>query len=565
MISSLISANLWLLFLATVEAHTRAVPATQHISPRALYQGGWPLASIGSTTTCPSTTPVQCTSTIVNLSCCPSGQTCIFGAGQDANYCCPTSVDCNEAVLNFPRCANTTWTMFQQKPAGYFCCEPGLIGINPTGVSITGGLCEPVNQVIPTSLLATIVAQVTPSATATATNQTEAGGPDITNPTASASSTSLANSASNILANWSTGMKVGVGIAAVVAVLVVLAFCSWCRRRTARRYVYPGTEYDRYDENGNLIPSQALPPMPDCAIRRILKLMGDDVEIDAEYPYDGYELLTPHKHKNCLFLAISGRHFDVVQLLLEHGADPLRRNCLSVTPLYLALMSGHDGIIEVIANHVDDLPNYLVHSDEKFTPLHTACCYGLANWARHFLEKGIDIEAKDSCDRTAFRLAIATDFLGRIPDAVESLKPSYIQIFETVRVLVEFGADPTMDSVGRNRFCPIDISPPRLCPMAANVGVRHMDPKVRALFKPAFEVVDKAGPTLYAQVVEESVSRTPLCESVPSKASQSGCHTIPPTSSKSSATGSVRFTPYELRYLRGDFLNQDLITPETND
>lgn len=95
MIPILFSATLSLLsFSLGVDARsTPAIPAIQHLSPRAIYQGGWPLALAGSaSTTCPSDTPVLCDSKLVNPACCPAGQTCIFGGGQDANYCCPTGM-----------------------------------------------------------------------------------------------------------------------------------------------------------------------------------------------------------------------------------------------------------------------------------------------------------------------------------------------------------------------------------------------------------------------------------------------------------------------------------------
>lgn len=103
MIPTLFSVPLALLsFSLSVGARsTPAVAAIQHLSPRAIYQGGWPLALAGSaSTTCPSDTPVLCDSKSVNPSCCPSGQTCIFGSSVDANYCCPTSTYLHPSPLN---------------------------------------------------------------------------------------------------------------------------------------------------------------------------------------------------------------------------------------------------------------------------------------------------------------------------------------------------------------------------------------------------------------------------------------------------------------------------------
>lgn len=157
-----------------VEAYHLSQPAFQHLNRRSIYQGGWALAQAGSGSTCPADVPNACSnSDIVNLACCPSGQTC-FTDNAEVQYCCPTSkslmltplcpfkrltifqgADCSTAVTNFPVCANSTWTMFEYEYEEYFCCLPGQLATIPlTGY---GGICEPENQVVPTSMLATVV------------------------------------------------------------------------------------------------------------------------------------------------------------------------------------------------------------------------------------------------------------------------------------------------------------------------------------------------------------------------------------------------------------------------
>lgn len=66
--------------------------ALQHLNPRAEYQGGWPLALSALNTTCPAEASVQCSNGDVNPSCCPAGQTCVWGGGVFAFYCCPTGM-----------------------------------------------------------------------------------------------------------------------------------------------------------------------------------------------------------------------------------------------------------------------------------------------------------------------------------------------------------------------------------------------------------------------------------------------------------------------------------------
>jgi len=139
--------------------------------------------------------------------------------------------------------------MFKQYPAGYFCCEPGTIGVNPA-VGLNGGICEPADQVVPTSLLATVMSQAAAAASSTPANQTEPGGPTITNPTSSPSSSS---SSSDSIASWPLKTKIAVGIAVGAAVVIFLVVAGiFSRRRNAR--VGYGSYNGQYDEYGNLLP-----------------------------------------------------------------------------------------------------------------------------------------------------------------------------------------------------------------------------------------------------------------------------------------------------------------------
>jgi hypothetical protein len=149
--------------------------------------------------------------------------------------------------------------MFIQS-GSYFCCEPGAIGVNPkTGLS--DGLCEPADQPVPTSLLATMASQVGgATATPVLSNATQAAGPNQTNPSLPSSSTDAAGDVANTISHWSLGTKVGVGIAAFVAVVFLLVITSIIRRRRNRlAYRYePG--FNQYDEYGNLIPQAGYRP-----------------------------------------------------------------------------------------------------------------------------------------------------------------------------------------------------------------------------------------------------------------------------------------------------------------
>ena len=123
--------------------------------------------------------------------------------------------------------------MFYSNSGHYFCCAPGQIGTED--ITLWGGLCEPANQAIPTSLLATLVSQVvaptaTPSAIAGNTNATTTSGPPLeTNPTipSSPSSSATNGSVEGIINNGLShtgviaGPVVGFGVLVVIIAFVV--------------------------------------------------------------------------------------------------------------------------------------------------------------------------------------------------------------------------------------------------------------------------------------------------------------------------------------------------------
>lgn len=184
-----------------------------------------------------------------------------------------TAEDCNTAVVNFPRCASDNQTMFAQS-SSYFCCEPGMLGVDPAKGK-SGGLCEPSDQVVPQTLLATIASQVgipsaTPSTTGprpsnATTTDASANQPAETNPVASPSSTCFLNdptdacdSDDSSTSSWSRPAKIGVGSAVTflfICFCIALCFCaSWRRRNQVSMQTYGSDdELRQYDEYGNRI------------------------------------------------------------------------------------------------------------------------------------------------------------------------------------------------------------------------------------------------------------------------------------------------------------------------
>lgn len=96
---------------------------------------GWAIRRNGS---CLLRSEVDCGATLAPFrACCPSATLC---PSQYNVACCapepggpPGGNNCTLALVEAPRCANTTWTMFDN--GGYFCCEPGHVGYDRGGTN----------------------------------------------------------------------------------------------------------------------------------------------------------------------------------------------------------------------------------------------------------------------------------------------------------------------------------------------------------------------------------------------------------------------------------------------
>jgi hypothetical protein len=287
-------------------------------------------------------------------------------------------------------------------------------------------------------------------------------------------------------------------------------------------------------------------------VQRMFRLMGSGADIDPKRPDEKYprhkKTVTRENTISCLQLAsfyghaeivqlmlqrgavpcngslyrsLMSGHNDIVRLLVEGGADPLATTAKTkgVSPLYPALISCNDEIVSIISSHISDYHDYQVHDGEGYTPLHIACRHGRSKWVRHFLKMGADVDAKDNRGWTALRFALGTDYLFFSAGTGQMKRPNYIQVFETVRILIEFGANPDLEMVlGWDRDGRYILS------TAANLGMRSLDPKLRALFRPSTQV--------------------PCGISIPA------LNALPPASTKKDSV-TVKFTSYELRCVRG--------------
>jgi hypothetical protein len=148
---------------------------------------------------------------------------------------------------------------------------------------------------------------------------------------------------------------------------------------------------------------------------RQLLLAGANVEEEGrdEDWEDGVERCTP------LQIAVNMHEdaVDMVQLLLEHGADVSVSNTDEDTPLH---DTENEAVALLLLQHRADVS---ARNDGGWTPLHLAAHRGREEVAKVLLENGADVSAMDNEGRTP--LGIAT-FPARA---------------EVMRVLLEHGAD----------------------------------------------------------------------------------------------------------------------------
>jgi cytohesin len=109
---------------------------------------------------------------------------------------------------------------------------------------------------------------------------------------------------------------------------------------------------------------------------------------------------------NLLGLAAFFSHPDIVDLLLENGADVnlAAANPMKVTAMHAAASSRQTGIIAKLLAHGAD-PNARQHGN--WTPLHQAAAQGLEDMVRLLLKHGADPTAINDAQETAKDMAVA--------------------------------------------------------------------------------------------------------------------------------------------------------------
>ena len=107
-----------------------------------------------------------------------------------------------------------------------------------------------------------------------------------------------------------------------------------------------------------------------------------------------------------LYEAANRGHTEIVQLLLQAGADPDKSNNLGWTPLHAAVANNHRDVAKLLLENGAD--PHVADDYDGWTPLHTATHYGQMIMVQLLLDGGADPHKASKTGRTP--VSIAAEF-----------------------------------------------------------------------------------------------------------------------------------------------------------
>ena len=132
--------------------------------------------------------------------------------------------------------------------------------------------------------------------------------------------------------------------------------------------------------------------LPICMFEEVKRLLSSGMlEMNQDYDFfHGY-------YGPPLCLAAKGGHIEVVQILLDRGANPNKRYFGVWTPLLAAAADGHTILVRLLLDAGADPNIASILSD--WTPLHIASANGYEDTVQELLDKGA-CPKKQTCIRS---------------------------------------------------------------------------------------------------------------------------------------------------------------------
>ena len=158
----------------------------------------------------------------------------------------------------------------------------------------------------------------------------------------------------------------------------------------AKLLIENGAETDAEDKLG-LTPLVEAAANGHVALVKLLRSCGARVLVKYQH-----HLRTP------IWLAAFSGHAEMIELLLEYGADPHSADELGHTPLSEAARLGYEEVVKLLLLHVDEKRQ---RDKEGRTCLAWAAHYGRSKIMEHLIDHGFDVNSQDNDGRTPISLA----------------------------------------------------------------------------------------------------------------------------------------------------------------
>ncbi|XP_070541710.1 protein fem-1 homolog B-like [Ptychodera flava] len=154
----------------------------------------------------------------------------------------------------------------------------------------------------------------------------------------------------------------------------------------------------------------------DGVVKLLLEQYNADVEQEGIVKFSGYVI----EGASALWCAAGAGHYDVVKILVEHGANVNHTTVTNSTPLRAACFDGRLDIVSYLIEHKADIS---IANKYDNTCLMIACYKGHRAVVKYLLEHGAPPDESAHCGATALHFAAECGHV------------------EIVRLLVEYGAN----------------------------------------------------------------------------------------------------------------------------